>query len=82
MVFQNQLVKVKKEGTQIKYILLKNETGNNPQPLMVSAKEFIDCSYEGDLMAKAGISYAVGREDNKKYNETLNGFQLAEYHKK
>jgi hypothetical protein len=38
---------------------------------------FIDCSYEGDLMAKAGVRYTVGREDNKTYNETLNGVQLA-----
>jgi hypothetical protein len=82
VVFQNELVRVKKEGAIIKYILLKDETGNSPQSFMVFAKEFVDCSYEGDLMAKAGVSYRVGREDNKEYNETLNGFQLAEYHKK
>lgn len=44
------------------------------------AKEFIDCSYEGDLMAKAGVSYTVGREDNKQYSETYNGSQLREKH--
>lgn len=37
------------------------------------AKVFIDASYEGDLMAKAGVSYIVGREPNSKYGETLNG---------
>ncbi len=36
---------------------------------------FIDASYEGDLMAKAGVSYHVGREANAKYDETLNGVQ-------
>lgn len=36
-------------------------------------KVFIDASYEGDLMAAAGISYVVGREDNSVYGETLNG---------
>ena len=36
---------------------------------------FIDATYEGDLMAKAGVSYTVGRESNAKYNETLNGVQ-------
>ncbi len=82
VVFQNELVRVKKEGAVIKYILLNDETGSRPQPLQVFAKEFIDCSYEGDLMAKAGVSYTIGREDNKEYNETLNGFQLAQYHKK
>ena len=38
-------------------------------------KMFIDASYEGDLMASAGISYSVGREDNSKYGESLNGVQ-------
>jgi len=43
---------------------------------------FIDATYEGDLMAKAGVSYAVGREGNAKYDETLNGVQVAQaiYH--
>jgi len=42
---------------------------------MFFARMFIDASYEGDLMAKAGVSYVVGRESNAKYGETLNGFQ-------
>jgi len=37
---------------------------------------FIDATYEGDLMAKAGVSYHVGREANKTYDETLNGIQV------
>ena len=36
---------------------------------------FLDCTYEGDLLASAGVSYQVGREDNSIYNETLNGAQ-------
>jgi hypothetical protein len=40
-------------------------------------KQFIDATYEGDLMAAAGVSYTVGREANKQYNETLNGVQTA-----
>lgn len=36
-------------------------------------KMFIDASYEGDLMAAAGVSYVVGREPNSRYNETING---------
>lgn len=39
------------------------------------AKIFIDASYEGDLMAAAGVSYHVGREANRTYGETLNGVQ-------
>lgn len=40
-------------------------------------KIFIDATYEGDLMAGAGISFTVGREGNATYGETLNGVQLA-----
>ncbi|WP_346316618.1 FAD-dependent oxidoreductase [Chitinophaga sp. YIM B06452] len=42
------------------------------------AKIFIDATYEGDLMAKAGVSYIVGRESNSVYNESLNGIKLNE----
>jgi len=38
-------------------------------------KVFIDASYEGDLMAAAGISYTIGREANEQYGENLNGVQ-------
>lgn len=38
-----------------------------------SAKVFIDSSYEGDLMAAAGVSYTVGREGRAKYGESLAG---------
>ena len=38
---------------------------------------FIDATYEGDLMAAAGVSYHVGREANSVYGETLNGVQTA-----
>ena len=41
---------------------------------------FIDCSYEGDLMAKAGVSYTVGSEANNIYHETWNGVQLLDHH--
>ncbi|RUL81771.1 FAD-dependent oxidoreductase [Tautonia sociabilis] len=42
-----------------------------------SGKQFIDATYEGDLMAAAGVSYTVGRESNATYGETLNGVQTA-----
>ena len=45
-------------------------------------KAFVDATYEGDLMAAAGVSYAVGREANAMYGETLNGVQPTQgYHK-
>lgn len=38
-------------------------------------KQFIDATYEGDLMAAAKVRYTVGREANSQYAETLNGNQ-------
>ena len=38
-------------------------------------KMFIDATYEGDLMASAGVSFHVGREACSVYNETWNGVQ-------
>lgn len=38
---------------------------------------FIDATYEGDLMAAAGVSFTVGREANAVHRETLNGVQAA-----
>ncbi len=60
---------VTKNGLTITSIRM--ETGE-----VYAAKIFIDATYEGDLMAKAGCSYAVGRESNSQYGETLNGVQL------
>jgi len=40
-------------------------------------KMFIDATYEGDLMATAGVSYTIGREANSEYGETLNGVATA-----
>ena len=41
-------------------------------------KVFIDATYEGDLMAAAGVSYTVGRESNSVYGETISGIQFRE----
>ncbi|RKN47930.1 FAD-dependent oxidoreductase [Micromonospora endolithica] len=36
---------------------------------------FVDATYEGDLLAMAGVSFTVGRESNDAYGETINGVQ-------
>lgn len=48
--------------------------------LEVRASIFIDATYEGDLLAKAGVTYSVGREGNDVYGETLNGIQIKHFH--
>jgi hypothetical protein len=42
-------------------------------PVTVTAGVFIDGSYEGDLLAAAGVSWASGREAAAQYNESLGG---------
>ncbi len=66
---------VLKEGKWIRS--LRMESGK-----VIRGRVFIDATYEGDLMASAGVSYAVGREANSLYGETLDGVQpgLARYH--
>ena len=59
---------VKKQGGQI--VGIEMESGEKYR-----GKMFIDATYEGDLMASAGVSYTVGRESNNQYGETLNGVQ-------
>ena len=41
---------------------------------------FIDATYEGDLMAAAGVSYTVGRESREQYDENWNGVQTGVLH--
>lgn len=45
-----------------------------------SGRVFIDATYEGDLMAAAGVSYTTGREANSVYGETWNGVQKGVFH--
>ncbi len=59
---------VKTDGRIVSATMLSGRT--------FKAKVFIDCTYEGDLMAAAGVSYHVGREANSVYGETWNGVQF------
>ncbi|MFN8348008.1 MAG: FAD-dependent oxidoreductase [Spirosomataceae bacterium] len=70
---------VKKEG-KIQEIMVESSDGSRSELRTVRAKVFMDCTYEGDLMAKAGVSYTVGREANAQYSETWNGVQLLDKH--
>ena len=46
---------------------------DRPQPLAVSARVFIDASYDGDAMVAAGATHAHGREGAGEFNESLAG---------
>ncbi|WP_373493783.1 FAD-dependent oxidoreductase, partial [Aquiflexum sp.] len=78
--YQYQLIKVEKEDGYIREIELENAADSSSPKLKVKAKMFIDATYEGDLMAKSGVTYTVGREPNSQYGETYNGVQLMKGH--
>ncbi len=59
----------KKNGKSIQ------EIATDDGKYFVRAGAFVDASYEGDLMAEAGVPYTVGREANTNYNETINGIE-------
>lgn len=71
--YEHRLKDVAKNGNRIESIRMEN--GNT-----MRAKVFIDATYEGDLLAAAGVSYHVGRESNATYGETINGVQFRKSH--
>lgn len=71
------LSSVTKKSGRISQILVETALKTKIQ---IKAKYFIDCSYEGDLMAGAKVSYVIGRESNETYHETYNGVQMMQNH--
>lgn len=65
------IYKYRLEGAQVESARLVSATFQSTAapPLTVRAKVFIDCSYEGDLAAKAGVKYQVGRESREEFGE-------------
>jgi len=73
-VYNGQFLdKAHTDGTTVKTVKMLSG-------LTVHAKVFVDATYEGDLMAQAGVTYTVGREANAQYGETYNGIQVREKH--
>src|SRR5262245_31100754 len=72
--FGARLANVRKDDCRIVEFSAENGT-------IYRAKVFIDATYEGDLMAKAGVSYTLQREGNAKYGETYNGIYYAANYK-
>ncbi len=75
-VFYSRRVKtVRAKNNKITNVELEDLECKNV--ISITAKNFIDASYEGDLMAKAGVTYTIGRESNSVYNEKYNGVLLS-----
>jgi hypothetical protein len=80
IVREHRVKSTTKDGAKITTVTLENAPPDKegipvPEALpgspekQVQAKVFIDASYEGDLMARAGVSYSVGREAASEFNE-------------
>ena len=66
VLYYRRITNAKVQNKRIQSITLEDSQQPDKKTLIrVKAKQFIDCSYEGDLMAKAGVSYFVGREGNE-----------------
>lgn len=72
VVFSGRVQDVVKEGTRITGLTTVDGAKHE-------ARLFVDASYEGDLMASAGVSYVVGRESTDTYGEPLAGFRPAPF---
>ena len=64
---------VRKDGARI--VSITTLSGNT-----YAGRMFIDATYEGDLMAAAGVDYHVGREAQGVYGEQWNGVQTGVLH--
>ena len=79
--YHRRITRVEKQGNLIKSIT--TEDAKKPGATsagIIEAKQYLDCSYEGDLLAKAGVSYFIGREADSVYHETYDGSQLRDKH--
>ncbi|HMP76235.1 MAG TPA: FAD-dependent oxidoreductase [Kiritimatiellia bacterium] len=85
VIYEQRVIAVEREGTKIVSFRTEHaspdrwgippEKGNPAAGAEFRARVFIDASYEGDLMAQAGVSYSVGRESHAQYGEQFAGVQ-------
>ena len=83
IIYEHRVSRVKKQGTNIRkaiFDLAPPDAEGCPiaepeiaESLSVTAQVFIDASYEGELMARAGVSYRVARESRADYDEVYAG---------
>lgn len=81
VLYDHRITEVQKSDGTIREITLENFSDpESSEKKKIVGKMFIDASYEGDLMARAGVSYTIGREANSQYGEQYNGVQLMTGH--
>lgn len=88
LLSEHRIAEVSLAGGKIERILLEHsptDSANAPigyfrEHVIVQAAFWIDASYEGDLMARAKVGFAVGREPVSQYQESLNGIRAVTPH--
>jgi hypothetical protein len=83
VIYEHRVSAVQKDGAVIRSLTLDHAppdalgcpvaAATKANAMTITAQVFIDCSYEGDLMARAGVSYTWGRESRDEYGESLAG---------
>jgi len=66
-------------GAQVEKVLLDNQRISGivlTDGTHITAQVYIDAGYEGDLMARAGVPYAIGREAISEYQEEGAGIRF------
>jgi hypothetical protein len=88
VLYEHRLKRAEKDGVRLTRVQFEHappQATGAPAPsalpdspsVVVEAAVFLDCTYEGDLMAAAGVRYAVGRESVQTYGEPLNGIRAS-----
>jgi hypothetical protein len=83
VLHEHRVAAVEKDGARIVRLRLEHAPPDRfgvpaaeadaGEPVTVEAKVVIDASYEGDVMARAGVAYAIGREPASQYGEQFAG---------
>ena len=67
--FEHRLERVERDGARITKVVFENGHA-------ARGKVFMDTTYEGDLLARAGVAHVAGREAGAEFGEKLNGVQI------
>lgn len=83
VIYEHRVSRTIKDGNEVKVVFFDlapfDENGCPPEVaqindnLKINSKIFIDASYDGELIARSGVSYRIGRESNIDYDESLAG---------
>jgi hypothetical protein len=83
VVYEHRVATAHKDGSRLRAIVLDHAPPDDrgaptalaayPAALQIEAAQWIDASYEGDLMAAANVSYQTSREAAKDYGESVAG---------